>query len=145
MRILAETPPPTFLRRRGLINPMPDDYNSSWFSAWMNAMRPSLILASLVLAISAGAAQAAGSDIGRPLIFGDGIACDARLLSWRSVWYGHFSGGTARYAPNSPAALVDWHDDKLCFPSRRECLRWQKAERRHYHQIKGDWACLLLR
>ncbi|MGP8232912.1 MAG: hypothetical protein ACLQL2_09640 [Methylovirgula sp.] len=108
-------------------------------------MHRALVFALLLLAFGAGGAQAAGTDIGRPPIFGDGIACDARLLPWRSVWYGHFSGGIARYAPNSPSALVDWHDDKLCFPSRRECLHWQRAERRLYHEIKGDWACLPLR
>lgn len=106
-------------------------------------MRFSLALAFFVGALSAAAAQ--GTDIGRPLIFGDGIACDARLLPWRSVWYGHFSGGEATYVPNSAAAVVDWHDEKLCFPSRRACLRWQHGERRRYSDIRGDWTCLPLR
>jgi hypothetical protein len=106
-------------------------------------MRVSLILAFLVIALSGAFAQ--GTDVGRPPIFGDGFACDASLLPWRSVWYGHFSGGNAMYAPNSPAALVDWHDEKLCFPSRRSCLRWQHFERRRYSEIHGDWTCLPLR
>ncbi len=103
------------------------------------------LLASVILFLASAAAQAAGTDIGKPPIFGDGIACDASLLPWRSVWYGHFSGGTAMYAPNSSAAQVNWHDEKLCFPSRHSCLRWQHGERRLYHGIHGDWTCLPLR
>ncbi len=106
-------------------------------------MRIAIILSLLLITLSG--AKAAGTDIGRPPIFGDGIACDASLLPWRSVWYGHFSGGNATYTVNAPAALVDWHDEKLCFPSRRACLRWQRAERRHYSELHGDWTCLLLR
>ncbi len=102
------------------------------------------LLASVFLFLASVAAHA-GTDIGKPPIFGDGIACDASLLPWHSVWYGHFSGGTAAYAPNSPAAQVDWHDEKLCFPSRHSCLRWQHAERRLYRDVRGDWTCLPLR
>ena len=106
-------------------------------------MRFPLVLAFSLLALPG--AQAAGTDIGKPAIFGDGVACDARLLPWRSVWYGHLSGGNATYVPNAPAALVDWRDEKLCFPSRRDCLRWQHAEHRLYAGIHGDWTCLPLR
>jgi len=106
-------------------------------------MRFILVLAFSLLALTT--AQAAGTNIGKPWLFGDGIACDARLLPWPSVWYGHFSGGNATYIPNSPAAQVDWRDEKLCFPSRRDCLRWQHALRRAYSGIHGDWTCLLLR
>ncbi len=103
------------------------------------------LLASILLFLAPFAAQAAGTDIGKPPIFGDGIACDASLLPWRSVWYGHFSGGNASYVVNAPAAQVDWHDEKLCFPSRRDCLRWQRGERQLYSGVRGDWTCLLLR
>jgi hypothetical protein len=104
-----------------------------------------LILASLFIVILSAAAQAAGTDIGKPGLFGDGIACDAGQLPWRSVWYGHFSGGTALYAQNSPAAQIDWRDEKLCFSSRRDCMHWQHEERRSFHDIHGDWTCLPLR
>ncbi len=103
------------------------------------------VLASVLFVLACAAAQAAGTDIGKPLLFGEGVACDASLLPWSSVWYGHFSGGTAMYAPNSPAAQIDWRDEKLCFSSRRECLHWQPAERRDYHDIHGNWTCLPLR
>jgi hypothetical protein len=89
--------------------------------------------------------QAAGTDIGKPWLFGAGLACDASQLPWPSVWLGHFSGGLATYVPGAPAATVTWHDQKLCFPSRRECMEWQRAERRRFGGIQGYWTCLLLR
>lgn len=103
------------------------------------------ILASVLLLAASAIAQAAGTDVGKPFLFGEGIACDAGQLPWRSVWYGHFSGGTALYAPNSPAAQINWQDEKLCFSSRRECLHWQHAERRAYHDVHGNWTCMPLR
>jgi len=92
-----------------------------------------------------GMAQAEGVSTGRPELFDAGIACDASLLPWRSVWLGHFSGGNATYARGAPAASVDWQDEKLCFPSRRQCMAWQRAERRQFHEIQGYWTCLILR
>jgi hypothetical protein len=102
-------------------------------------------LALLALLGFADAARAEGTDIGKPWFFGAGIACDASLLPWPSVWLGHFSGGTASYVPGAPAASVTWEDKKLCFPSRRECMQWQRAERRQFNGIEGYWTCLLLR
>ncbi len=90
-------------------------------------------------------ARAMGTDIGKPWIFGAGIACDASLLPWRSVWLGHFSGGSATYVSGAPAASVTWQDQKLCFPSRRECMAWQRAERGQFSGVEGYWTCLLLR
>jgi hypothetical protein len=106
------------------------------------AMSGLLLVALLGLA---NAATAAGTDIGKPWLFGAGIGCDASLLPWRSVWLGHFSGGLATYVPGAPAASVIWKDQKLCFPSRRECMRWQGAERRQFNGVEGYWTCLLLR
>lgn len=114
----------------------------------MTKLPAMVCLAALVVAAlldSATAVQAAGTDIGKPWLFGAGIACDARLVPWRSVWFGHFSGGLATYVPGAPSAIVTWHDQKLCFPSRRECMAWQRAERRQFGGIQGYWTCLLLR
>lgn len=88
---------------------------------------------------------AAGTDIGKPWLFGAGIACDAAQLPWRSVWLGHFSGGLATYVVGAPAASVVWNDQKLCFPSRRECRVWLRAERRRFSGIEGYRTCMLLR
>jgi len=104
-----------------------------------------LLLALLVLLVFADPGRAEGTDIGKPWLFGAGIACDAGLLPWRSVWLGHFCGGLATYVPGAPAASVVWHDQKLCFPSRRECMGWQRAEHRRFNGIQGYWTCMLLR
>jgi hypothetical protein len=112
----------------------------------MTSSKPYLpILALLALVGFADAARAEGTDIGKPWLFGAAIACDASLLPWPSVWFGHFSGGSATYIPGATAASVDWHDQKLCFPSRRECMAWQRAEHRQFRGIEGYWTCLLLR
>ena len=95
--------------------------------------------------LSGNPVLAAGTDIGKPWLFGAGIGCDASLLPWRSVWLGHFSGGLAAYRPGAPAAAVIWEDRKLCFPSRSECMRWQHAERRQFYGVQGYWTCELLR
>ncbi|HEY5226448.1 MAG TPA: hypothetical protein VIJ06_06620 [Methylovirgula sp.] len=102
-------------------------------------------LAGLALCGFATQSKAQGTSIGKPLIFGDGIACEASLLPWRSVWFGHFSGGRAYYRRGAPAIALIWQDQKLCFPSRRECLAWQRAEHRHYRQVEGYTTCLRLR
>lgn len=108
--------------------------------SWLKAVvAPALLLASL------GVAQAQGTSIGKPLLFGDGIACDAGLLPWKSVWFGHFSGGLATYRRGDPNINLVWEDQKLCFPSKRECMDWQKEERRAYNEVEGFWTCLPLR
>ncbi len=103
------------------------------------------LMACLALLTFADPGRAEGTDIGKPWLFGAGIACDASLLPWPSVWLGHFSGGSATYVPGAPAASVVWQDQKLCFLSRRECMEWQRAERRQFNGIQGYWTCLLLR
>ncbi len=65
-------------------------------------------------------------------------------LPWRSVWLGHFSGGRP-YLDCCGVKLVDWRDEKVCFPARRACQVWIKEMRRHYHQPEGYWTCLILR
>lgn len=112
-------------------------------AAWAWAVFPILIL--LALFGFADKGQAAGTSIGKPWLFGSGIACDASLLPWPSVWFGHFSGGLASYQRGAPQAEVVWKDEKLCFPSQRECMAWQRAERRAFHEIHGYWTCLRIR
>ncbi len=107
------------------------------------SLRFALIL--LALAALAGSAWAEGVSTGRPWLFGAGIACDASRLPWPSVWIGHFSGSVATYEPGDRRIALDWKDEKLCFPSRRECMVWQRALRRQYHEPPGYWTCLFLR
>lgn len=103
------------------------------------------VLVFLTLVGFADRSRAMGTSVGRPPIFSDSIACDASLLPWRSVWFGHFSGGLAYYPRGDAEVKLLWQDQKLCFPSRRECMAWQRAERRQFNGIEGYWTCLLLR
>lgn len=68
----------------------------------------------------------------------------AAELPWRSVWLGHFSGGRP-YHDASGITLVDWLDEKVCFPSQSACRAWVLHLRRAYHTPEGYWTCLLLR
>ncbi len=104
---------------------------------------PVLVVLSLMAGSASGRAQ--GTDIGKPWLFGEGVACDASLLPWRSVWYGHFAGGLAHYQWGAPGVDILWEDRKLCFPSRRQCLAWHRAEFRQFHRLRGYWTCLRLR
>jgi hypothetical protein len=71
-------------------------------------------------------------------------ATTAEDLPWRSVWFGHFSGGRP-YAGATGQTLVEWHDDKLCFASRQNCQAWIASQRRAYRRPEGFWTCVLLR
>lgn len=113
-------------------------------SKWLGLPVILLLAPGVLLGLSVKS-DAAGTSIGKPPIFGAGIACDATLLPWRSVWFGHFSGGRAYYRRGAPAIRLVWEDQKLCFPSRRQCLSWQKVEHRRYRQIEGYTTCLRLR
>lgn len=108
---------------------------------------PALVALSLMAGAAPSQAQGAfgGTDIGKPQFFGEGAACDASLLPWRHVWYGHFSGGLAHYQRGAPGVDILWEDRKLCFPSRRQCLGGHRAEFRQFHRIRGYWTCLPLR
>lgn len=68
----------------------------------------------------------------------------AEQLPWASVWLGHFSGGRP-YIDVYGQALVDWREEKVCFPSRAICLDWIREMRRAFHRPEGFWTCLLLR
>ena len=103
------------------------------------------LLSALAICGFADQSRAQGTSIGKPPIFGAGIACEASLLPWRSVWFGHFSGGRTYYQRGAPAVRLVWKDQKLCFPSRRQCLSWQKTEHRRYHKVEGYKTCLRLR
>lgn len=68
----------------------------------------------------------------------------AEVLPWSSVWLGHFSGGRPYIDPYGQT-LVDWRDEKICFPSRAACQSWMREMRRAYHRPEGFWTCLILR
>jgi hypothetical protein len=124
-------------------------------------MAPRLLLIAAVLSFC-GAGHAASSALdsaspaaGRNLASVD-AACQVGVpvwappaapmedLPWASVWLGHFSGGR-RFDDVYGRTLVDWRDDKLCFPSRQKCQAWIAGLRRAYRRPEGFWTCLLLR
>ncbi len=109
------------------------------------AMARFCLLATLVSLGIPNGARAMGTDIGKPWLFGAGIGCDASLLPWRSVWLGHFSGGTATYVSGAPGASVVWQDRKLCFPSRRNAWPGSGQSAGSSVEFEGYWTCLLLR
>ncbi|MGQ0446337.1 MAG: hypothetical protein ACT4O2_14740 [Beijerinckiaceae bacterium] len=103
-----------------------------------------------------GAGHAADSASGGAPPAAVGVACQvgapfwappaatAEELPWASVWLGHFSGGR-QFENLNGQTFVDWRDDKVCFPSRQECMAWIALLRRAYHHPEGFWTCLLLR
>ncbi|MHB8883637.1 MAG: hypothetical protein ACYC5H_00895 [Methylovirgula sp.] len=114
----------------------------------LQIIRPCAFLPVLVLLALFGfgdKGQAQGTSIGKPWFFGEGIACDASLLPWPSVWFGHFSGGLAYYRRGAPQVRLIWKDQKLCFPSRQECLSWQRREHRLFYRVQGYTTCLRIR
>jgi hypothetical protein len=81
-------------------------------------------------------------SIGQP--FWEPSDITAEELPWRSVWYGHFSGGRPFVDPYG-RTMTDWRDEKICFASKSHCQSWVKALRSAYHRPEGYWTCLMLR
>lgn len=94
------------------------------------------------------AASAAPENFGVPCAIGQPVwappAPTAETLPWRSVWFGHFSGGRP-YIDVYGRTLVDWRDEKVCFASKSQCRAWIRDLRRAFHRPEGYWTCLLLR
>ena len=87
---------------------------------------------------SGGAACSVGAPVWSPPV------ATAEDLPWVSVWLGHFSGGR-RFDDGNGQTVIDWRDDKHCFPSRQKCQAWIAGLRRAYRRPEGFWTCLLLR
>jgi hypothetical protein len=100
------------------------------------------------------AADVAAPDAPRPVPEDTSIACrlddpfahaaTAEALPWPSVWLGHFSGGHP-YTDGSGRTLVDWRDEKVCFPTRELCETWIADRRATFSDPEGNWTCLFLR
>jgi hypothetical protein len=109
--------------------------------------------AALTLMASATMASAQAADYSGPVILApvetDGVPCifedygPVIDLPWPSVWLGHFSGG--HFVDSAYGPVLDWHDEKVCFPSKASCNRWIGANRRALHNPEGDWTCLPIR
>jgi len=114
-------------------------------------MKATLAATAMVLAGLSAPAQAA--DLGPAVVMApvpaEGVPCVFEesgpdiVLPWSSVWLGHFSGG--RFVNTSTGAALDWHDDKMCFPTRASCNRWVHDQSRYFHRPEGYTTCLMIR
>ena len=98
--------------------------------------------------VFAGCLPAAAADLGfgAPLTPVDGVGCDApEVQGFPGVWLGHFTGGASAYSGPGGSILLDWRDERLCFPSRRSCDRWIAGMRRDFHHPEGSYTCLTIR
>lgn len=76
----------------------------------------------------------------------DGVPCEApEVQTFRSVWLGHFTGGYSHYLGPGESIVLDWRDEKLCFPSRGTCNRHVAVMRRDFHRPEGYFTCLPIR
>lgn len=103
--------------------------------------------AAILLAVSAVPVRAADLDVYmRPPLATYGVACEGpEVQSFPSVYLGHFTGGASQYSGTAGSILLDWHDEKLCFPTRRMCDRWVASMRRDFHHPEGYYTCLTIR
>jgi len=75
-----------------------------------------------------------------------GVPCEAPVVqTFESVWLGHFSGGYSHYLGPGESIVLDWRDEKLCFPTRASCNRHVLAMRRDFHRPEGYFTCLPIR
>ncbi len=111
------------------------------------------LIGALGVALTSGAALAADYDAPngngyRPFTAAPpgGLPCEAPAVrAFPSVWLGHFSGGFSHYAGPGSAVVLDWRDEKLCFPGRRACDYYIADMRRDYHRPEGEYTCLPIR
>lgn len=103
----------------------------------------------LAVALLAGGAPAGAADLGsisRPPLADQGVSCEApEVQAFPDVWLGHFAGGASAYSGAGGSILLDWRDEKLCFPGRRSCDRWVGRMRQEFHHPEGDYTCLAIR
>jgi len=95
------------------------------------------------LAGSPARARELGVIVGAPTT---GVDCRGPLAkTFPRVWLGHFTGGYSHYTGPGGTILLDWRDEKLCFPSRQSCDRWVRGLRSDYHHPEGYFTCLTIR
>ncbi len=98
--------------------------------------------------MSAAVAPARAADLGvaAPPQVAEGLPCDApEVQSYPTVWYGHFSGGYSHYLGPGQSIVLDWRDEKLCFPTHLSCDRYVHEMRRDFHRPEGYFTCLFIR
>ena len=106
---------------------------------------PVACMLALIAGLASTAARAA--DLGfAPAPERDGVPCESdETKSFDSVWLGHFSGGYSHALGPGLPIVLDWRDEKLCFPSRGSCTHHINVMRREFHRPEGDFTCLPIR
>ncbi len=115
--------------------------------------RPIAWLAAVLLSASALPAAAAdpafdpqAADQPALDLPGEGVPCGAPVVrSFPSVWQGRFQGGYAHYVGVGGPVVLDWRDERLCFPDRGSCRRHVDDMRRDFHKPEGYFTCLPIR
>ena len=98
------------------------------------------------LAVSGGSASAADLIVPGVAVPDRGVACeDPVVQAFSSVWLGHFTGGYSHYLGEGGPIVLDWRDEKLCFPSNRSCKHYIREMRRDFHRPEGYFTCLPIR
>lgn len=113
----------------------------------MRVLRCTVVAALLGAAAWLAPAHAADLGVAPPAPeVSDGVPCQAPVVqSFDSVWLGHFSGGYSHYLGPGESIVLDWRDEKLCFPSRVSCTRYVHEMRRDFHRPEGYFTCLPIR
>ena len=108
-----------------------------------SALTGAAALAFVVAAPAARSADLVVPGLAAPEV---GVACeDPVVQAFPSVWLGHFTGGYSHYLGEGGAIVLDWRDEKLCFPSNRSCSHYIKEMRRDFHRPEGYFTCLPIR
>lgn len=95
-----------------------------------------------------GTARADDDDFGIPYRAtpAQGVDCEGDVVkTFDSVWLGHFTGGYSHSLGPGEPIVLDWRDEKLCFPSKRACDRHMSVMRRQFHRPEGYFTCLTIR
>lgn len=75
-----------------------------------------------------------------------GVDCEGdEVKTFDSVWLGHFTGGYSHSLGPGEPIVLDWRDEKLCYPSRRACDNHMSVMRREFHRPEGYFTCLPIR
>lgn len=105
------------------------------------------LLVSLVPARAADvAAPADARDLTARELPTEGVACgDPIVGGFPAVWQGRFQGGYAHYVGEGGPVVLDWRQERLCFPDRGSCRRYIADMRRDFHRPEGYFTCLPIR
>ncbi len=115
----------------------------------MSRGRLTALLGTALLA-GAAALPARAADIGAepPALDlpGEGVPCGAPVVrSFPSVWQGRFQGGYSHYVGVGGPVVLDWRDERLCFPDQSSCKHYIADMRRDFHRPEGYFTCLPIR